>query len=101
MSSSNLFMGGGCQKRYNQDALGILGCSIRNPVKEQQTLQVRIAQQYVRKIKQIKNREKKKGLGGLGRQQVELESAICPCNKGQAHPTWAGLAKAQPAGPEK
>lgn len=58
-------MGGGCQKRYNQDALGILGCSIRNPVKEQQTLQVRIAQQYVRKMKQIKNREKKKDLVAL------------------------------------
>lgn len=74
--------------------------SIRSPVKEQQALEVRTAQQCA-KIKQIKNRKKEIGLGGLGRQQGEPEPAIHSCNKGRVHPSWAALARAQPAGPEK
>lgn len=49
--SSNSLMGRGFQKHHVQDARGILKCSIRKPVEEQQTLEGRIAEQCVRKIK--------------------------------------------------
>lgn len=57
--SSCTFMGRGCQKHYDEDALGILRCSIRNPVKKEQMLEVGNAWQRMRKIKQTENMKNK------------------------------------------
>lgn len=50
--SSCTFVGSGCQKHYDEGALGVLRCSIRNPVKKEQMEEARNARQCTRKIKQ-------------------------------------------------
>lgn len=50
--SSCTFMGGGCKKRDDEGALGILRCSVRNLVNKEQTLEVRNVWQCMRKIQQ-------------------------------------------------
>lgn len=56
---SRTFMGGGCQIHDDEGTLGILRCSMKNPVKKDQMLEVRNAQQCMRKIQQTEKMKNK------------------------------------------
>lgn len=94
--SSCTFMGGGCQKYDDEGALGILSCSVRNPVNKVQTLEVRNVWQCMRKIQQTEKMKNK-----IIQDLVVLTDRNMPLKQTQVCPLWAVLVRAQPAGPGK
>lgn len=100
--SSCTFMWRGCQKHYDESALGILRCSIRNPMKKEPRLGVRNAWQCMRKIKQTENMKNKIiwDLVVLTDSRYYLGQQ-CALKTNQVCAFLAALVRAQQAGPGK